>query len=93
MKAIYTRAAQGLLALSASALLVACGGGGGGGAPSPQLVPGTDVPLAATESSQAAVDFVATVVAKGEANTETPLTVGDAVLATSEVAEPASFAI
>jgi hypothetical protein len=94
MNTIYSRAAQSILALSASALLVACGGGGGGDAePGPVNVLGTDVPRAATQSSPAAFDFVSSVVAKGEANTDTPLTVGDAVLAVSEDAEPAVFAI
>jgi Na+/serine symporter len=96
MKAIYSRAAKSVLAISAVALLAACGGGGGGGGsliPTPPNVPGTDVPLAATQSSQAAFDFVSSIAAKGEANTDTPIALGDAVLASSEEAEPAVFAI
>jgi hypothetical protein len=95
MKVIYSRAAKSVLAISAVALLAACGGGGGGGSviPTPPNVPGTDVPLAATQSSQAAFDFVSSIAAKGEANTDTPIALGDAVLASSDEAEPAVFAI
>ena len=85
-----TRTAQALLAVSATALLVACGSGNNE-APAAQLFPGTDVPVAATTSSTAATDFVRTVVAKGEANTETELVLGNAVLATSETDDPAAI--
>ncbi len=86
MKLINSHAATALLAISASFLLMACGSGSS--LPSVALVPGTDVPLAATQSSQAAFDFVSTVVAKGEADTETPLAIGDAELAASDIADP-----
>ncbi len=93
MKHSYTRAAQSLIALSASFLLMACGSGNNTTTtPGVALVPGTDVPVAATLDNQAAFDFVTSVVAKGEANTETPLMLGDAVLAMSENAEPAFVA-
>jgi hypothetical protein len=93
MNQFTSRAAQGLIALSACFLLIACGGGGNDNTPpAVALVPGTDVPLAATTSDQAALDFVASVVARGEANTDTPLILGDAVLAISEIAEPAFVA-
>jgi hypothetical protein len=86
-------AAQGLITLSASLFLMACGSGNNTSAPpAVALVPGTDVPVSATQSDQAAFDFVASVVAKGEANTDTPLILGDAVLAVSEIAEPAFVA-
>ena len=87
MKLINSKPVTALLAVSASFLLMACGGGGGG-LPVVALVPGTDVPLAATQTSQAAFDFVTAVVAKGEADTETPLAVGDAELAASDIADP-----
>jgi hypothetical protein len=95
MKTIYSCAAQGLLALSASVFLAACGGGGGDPTPPSGVVvvPGTDVPLAATQSSQAAFDFANSVVAKGEANTDTPIVLGDAVLASSEDEAPRDVAI
>jgi hypothetical protein len=98
MKITYTpahSASAALLALSASALLVACGSGNNSAAAdSPPtvgvaLVPGTDVPIDATQDASAATEFIRSVVAKGEANTDSPLVLGDAVLATSELAEPA----
>jgi hypothetical protein len=93
MNQFTSRAAQGLIALSASLLLMACGSGNNTSAPPPvALVPGTDVPASATQSDQAAFDFVASVVAKGEANTDTPLVVGDAELAVSETADAAFVA-
>ncbi len=86
MKRIHSRTATGLLALSTSFLLIACGSGNNT-TPGVALVPGTDVPLAATQDSAAAFNFVASIVAKGEADTETPLTVGDAELAVSDTAD------
>jgi hypothetical protein len=89
-----TRTAQALLTLSATAMLLACGSGnntaatGPGGEP---LVPGTDVPVSATTDSAAATEFIRTVVAKGEADSDTPLVVGDVVLATSDTADPAAI--
>ena len=85
-----TRTAQALLALSATALLVACGSGNNE-TPAISLVPGTDVPTAATTSSALTTDFVKTVVAKGEADTETALVLGDAVLAASETDDPVAI--
>jgi hypothetical protein len=90
-----SRAALGLIALSASLLLMACGSGNNTSANPPPgiaLVPGTDVPVAATQSDQAAFDFVASVVAKGEADADTPLILGDAELAVSETADAAFVA-
>ncbi len=93
MKHSYSRTVQGMLALSASVLLIACGSGNnntsstGSTAPGVSLVPGTDVPVAATQDAGAAFDFVSSVVAKGEANTETPLILGDAELAVSDTAD------
>ncbi len=86
-----TRTAQALIALGSTALLMACGGGGGSTPPADPPVAGTDVPTSATTSSTAATDFVKTVVAKGDANADTALTVGDVVLATSETDEPAAI--
>ena len=90
----YSRAAQGILALSASVLLIACGSGNnlspaasGSASPGVDLVAGTDVPVAATLDAGAAFDFVSSVVSKGEANTETPLILGDAELAVSDTAD------
>ncbi len=84
MKHSYTRAAQGLLAISASLLLIACGGGNNTSVP---LVPGTDVPVAATQDGAGAFSFIVSVVAKGEADTESPLALGDAELAGSDTAD------
>jgi hypothetical protein len=94
---MHSRHVLSWLALSASLLLAACGSGNNGGpstTPPPQgvaLVPGTDVPVSATQDPSAATDFVAQVVAKGEANTEDPLVLGDATLATSETADPVTI--
>jgi len=69
-------------------LLSACGGGGGDSAvPIDPPVAGSDVPLSATTSSAAALAFVRTVAATSD-NTATPITVGDATLATSDTDEP-----
>lgn len=87
MKHSFTRAAQGMLALSASVLLTACGSGNTA-IPNVPLVLGTDVPVSATQDAGAAIDFVTSVVAKGEADTETPLVIGDAELAATETADP-----
>lgn len=73
-----------------TAWLSACGSGNNS-APAPvepPNVPGTQVPVAATQDAAAAQAFVAGIVATGEANTETPLALGDAVLATSDAADP-----
>jgi thioredoxin reductase len=90
MKHSYLQASQGLLALSASFLLIACGSGNNITAPG--NVGGTAVPLAATQDSGAAFNFIAMVVGKGEANAEEALVLSDAtndpVLATSETADP-----
>ncbi len=90
MKLNYSRAGYGLLAVSASLMLLACGSSNDDNTPPPgvALVPGTDVTVAATQDSTAAFDFVASIVAKGEANTETPLITGDAQLAVSDTADP-----
>lgn len=87
MKLIHSRAAPALLALATSFLLMACGSGNST-TPSVALVSGTMVPVAATLDSTAAFDFVAGIVAKGEADTETPLVLGDAELAGSDAADP-----
>ncbi len=91
MKHSYTRAAQSLLAVSASVLLMACGSGNNT-TPGVALVPGTNVPLAATQDSAAAFNFIASVVARGEADTETPLVVGDAELAVTDSTDPMPIA-
>ncbi len=85
-----TRTAQALLTLSAAALLVACGSGNNETL-AIALVPGTDVPVAATTASTAATDFVRTVVSKGEADTENALVVGEALLAASETDDPVAI--
>ena len=77
--------------LAASALvLAACGGGGGGGETAvitDPLIGGTDVPTSATASSAGAVAFVKSVAASSD-NSASPITVGDATLATSDSDEP-----
>lgn len=93
MKFHTSRKAAGLLAVSANILLVACGGGGGDTVTPPSTNLGTTaVPIAATQDSGAAFNFIAMVVAMGEANTENPLVLSDAandpLLATSETADP-----
>ncbi|MFM7330145.1 MAG: hypothetical protein ACKO1L_00520 [Brachymonas sp.] len=84
-----------MMALSASAMLAACGSGNNtalpNAVPGVAFVPGTDVPVTATQSSAAAFDFVSQVVAKGEANTEDPLVLGDAELAFSDIEEAVSI--
>lgn len=93
MKNTFSRAALGWLALSALSLITACGSGNNLDVPSAgvALVPGTGVPVAATLDSQAAFDFVSSVVAKGEADTEDPIVLGDAVLAFSDIADPVTI--
>ncbi len=71
-------------------LLASCGGGGGDGgvsAPPSTNVPGSDVPLSATQSADAAFTFVASVAAASNDASE-PLVVGDATLATTDTEEP-----
>lgn len=78
-------------ATGAAALLLAACGGGGDDPAAPVgvvLVPGTDVPVAATTDFQAATDFVLSIVAGGGSETADPLVVGDVTLATSETADP-----
>ena len=77
----------GTIAASAALVLVACGGGGGDAAPIDGLLSGTDIPASATASSDGATAFVASVVAAPLDSTE-PLALGDAVLASSDSAEP-----
>jgi hypothetical protein len=86
-----SRAALGLIALSTSFLLMACGSGNNT-TPGVALVPGTDVPVSATQDSAAAFNFVASIVAKGEADSETPLVVGDAELAVTDSTDPMPIA-
>ncbi len=93
MTRVYLAAGVAALALAACGGdgddTTAGGGGGGGSGPGGVvLVPGTDVPVAATTDFQAAFDFVASVVAGGGSETAEPLVVGDVTLATSETAEP-----
>jgi hypothetical protein len=70
-------------------LLAACGGGGGGAAPAVADPPftGTDVPSSATHSSAGALAFVKSVAAAANDSAE-PISLGDAVLATSDSDEP-----
>ena len=83
----------GAIAASTALVLVACGGGGGGGGdavPGDALISGTDIPASAAASSDGARAFVASLVAAPTDAAE-PLTVGDAVLASSDSAEPAEL--
>ena len=77
------------LASAAAALALAgCGGGGGGAAPPPDpFAPGSDVPLAATQTATEATRFVRSA-SGGNSESADPLRLGDAALATSETAEP-----
>jgi len=81
----------GLALASGALLMAACGGGSGGDIPiaADPPVSGTDVPTSATTSSAGALAFVKSVAASSD-NTATPITVGDATLATSETDEPDS---
>ena len=81
----------GAIAASTALVLVACGGGGGGAAvPGDALISGTDIPASAAASSDGARAFVASLVAAPTDAAE-PLTVGDAVLASSDSSEPADL--
>ena len=74
--------------VAGAALATACGGGGGGGGTaSAPVVDGTDVPVAATQSADAAFEFTGSVVAS-TSDTAEPLRVGDATLATNVTDEP-----
>ena len=78
----------GLASAAAALALAGCGGGGGNGAPPPDpFAPGSDVPLAATQSAAEAARFVRNA-GGGTTESAEPLRLGDAVLATSETAEP-----
>ena len=80
----------GAIAASTALVLVACGGGGGAAVPGDALISGTDIPASAAASSDGARAFVASLVAAPTDAAE-PLTVGDAVLASSDSAEPADL--
>ena len=70
----------------AGPLLVACGGGGGDSGPA--LVPNTDVPVSATNTSAEAIAFAQQQRTTTGADSAEPITLGDAKLATSETDEP-----
>ncbi len=80
-------------AAACALVMTACGGGDGEGIVSgtpvagDPAVPGSDVPLSATTSPAAALAFVKGV-AVTTSDTADPITVGNAVLATSETDEP-----
>lgn len=69
---------------AAAALVAACGGGGSG----TQFVSGTPIPVAATVNPAEAFNFVNGQIASGGETTGEPIPLGDAMLATSETAEP-----
>ncbi|MFM9879647.1 MAG: hypothetical protein ACKVOO_04460 [Burkholderiaceae bacterium] len=77
-----------LAAVSAAALVAACGGNDDPvvAAPAP-LVSGSAVPVSATTSAGGAFDFVSSQVTPGGNNGE-PIELGNAMLATSDTAEP-----
>jgi hypothetical protein len=79
-----------LAAVAAAALLAGCGGGNDGPAAAAnaevQTVPGSGVPVAATVSAAGAIDFILSLLPRGE--NEEPVALGDAVLGTSETEEP-----
>ena len=80
----------GAIAASTALVLVACGGGGGDAAPGDALISGTDIPASAAASSDGAAAFVASLAGAPADSTE-PITVGNAVLASSDSAEPADL--
>lgn len=82
--------AVGAIAFSTALVLVACGGGGSDAAPVDGLLAGTDIPASASASSDGATAFVASLVTAPVDSAE-PITVGDAVLASSDSAEPADI--
>ena len=82
--------AAGAIAAGLALVLVACGGGGGDAAPVDALLSGTDVPASAAASSDGATAFVASLTPTAGDSTE-PITLGDAVLASSDTAEPADI--
>ncbi len=84
------RSRQALLAGFAAALLAGCGGGGGSTAPLDPFVTGSEVPQSATASATGAFAFLRGLLDMTSESTE-PIVVGDAVLGTSETAEPESF--
>lgn len=83
---MQTKTLWRLSAVAATAAVVAACGGGGSVA---QFVTGTPIPLAATTSSGEAFNFVNSQTANGSETNGEPFPLGDAVLATSETAEPA----
>lgn len=68
-------------------LVTACGGGGGDDPPPVANVPGSEVPLAATQDPDAAFAFVSSVAA-ASSDTAEALRVGEATLATTETDDP-----
>ncbi len=88
----YTQHTRLALSLAAGTLLLAaCGGGSDHDSGMPVVtdppVAGSDVPTSATTSSAGALAYVKSVAATSD-NTATPVSVGDAVLATSDTDEP-----
>ena len=82
-----------LVALGTVALLSACGGGGGSDStmdPVVSVLTGTDVPLAAEQSTKGLIDYAkAQIVATSE--TTDPQVIGTAKLFTDDTAEPAEI--
>ena len=89
-KTLQTMLGAGCAAGLVTVGLVACGGGDGVQATLDPLFAGTDVPTSATTSSDAALAFVASLAA-GSGDSAEPIAVGDAVLASSDTAEPAAL--
>jgi hypothetical protein len=85
MKLISIKSMSALVAISSA--LAACGGGNSSSPAATPLVAGTDIPVAATETTAAAISFANLTVASSDDTTE-PLAVGEAALATSETDEP-----
>jgi hypothetical protein len=76
------------LLVAATALVLSACGGGSGGAPAPDPnVAGSDVPQTATLGAADATAFVRGSAASATDSAE-PLRLGNAILATSETAEP-----
>lgn len=73
------------LVLALSAVLTGCGGSSG--TTVAPVVAGTDIPVTATETTAAVVSFANLSVASGS-DTDEPILVGEAALASSDTDEP-----
>jgi PBP1b-binding outer membrane lipoprotein LpoB len=90
MKKLTSLSVKAILIAGCVVTISACGSSNNTAAtPAVALVPGTDVPVTATETTAAAISFANLSVASNDETAE-PLAVGEAVLATSDTDEPDS---